>query len=167
MTDTITTQRLVLRRFSDADAPVIAAVMQHSEVVEKLLWVPSPYGEDDAHAFITDIAQPDPGTFAIEQNGTLIGSISVGARLGYWIAPEAWGQGFAQEAARAVLDWHFAQSDAPVAAGIVEDNPKSHRVLEKLGFRDGETRQEYSAALGRDVSFHDMTLTADMWREAA
>jgi len=93
MTMTISTDRLVLRRFDESDAGSVAAVMQQPEVIGKLLWVPSPYTMEDAHHFVTKIARQDAGTFAITFEGDLVGSISVGERLGYWLAPKVWGRG--------------------------------------------------------------------------
>ena len=167
MTDMITTDRLILRRFTDADVPVVAAAMQDPNVIGKLLWIPSPYGTAEACDFVTNIAIPDPGTFAITHKGDLIGSISVGTRLGYWLVPDAWGRGVAFEAAYAVLNWHFSRRQAPISAGYVEDHPRSRRILEKLGFRDCDQRQEYSAPLGRSVAFQDMSLSHAGWKESA
>ena len=69
-----------------------------------------------------------------------VGGIAMGEgpapELGYWLGLSYWGQGFATEAARAVIDYAFAdlklesiQADARVT------NPASRRVLEKCGFQ--------------------------------
>ena len=55
--------------------------------------------------------------------------------IGYWIAKPFWGQGYASEAGRMILD--AAQNHLGVKrvkAGVFADNPASLRVLEKLGF---------------------------------
>lgn len=167
MTAPMTTSRLTLRRFTDADVPVVAATMQVPEVIEKLLWVPFPYRDADARYFVSDIAGEDPGTFAISCQNTLVGCISVGTRLGYWIVPQVWGRGIAFEAAQPVLNAHFAKHSASVLAGYVGKHPRSRRVLEKLGFQDVAVREEYSDALGRNVPFQEMQLTQDRWRAQA
>ena len=71
----------------------------------------------------------------------LIGGMGVGAfreephELGYWITPDAWGRGYATEAAGAVLRAARAAGVRRVTAGHFVDNPASGRVLRKLGFR--------------------------------
>ena len=62
--------------------------------------------------------------------------------IGYWLDEAAWGQGFASEAARAVVDFAFGQLGLTrLTTGHAADNPASGHVLEKLGFQPiGETR---------------------------
>lgn len=65
------------------------------------------------------------------------------AEIGYGIAPEWQGQGFATEAVRAVTQWALAQAGVSrVEAETEEDNAASIRVLEKCGFRPTGTRGE-------------------------
>lgn len=63
-----------------------------------------------------------------------------GAELVYWIAPEERRQGYATEAARAVLGLARTLGHRLIAATPFADNTASRRVLGKLGFRaTGET----------------------------
>lgn len=56
--------------------------------------------------------------------------------LGFHIRPECWRQGYATEAARAVLDHAFgAMRFTRVQAGHGPENAPSQRTIEKLGFR--------------------------------
>ena len=66
------------------------------------------------------------------------------ASLGYCLAQDAWGQGYATEAARALLEWAFeALPLNRVQAEADTRNPASARVLEKLGFRlEGTLRED-------------------------
>jgi RimJ/RimL family protein N-acetyltransferase len=66
------------------------------------------------------------------------------AALGYCLDRPAWGQGFATEAARALLQWAFAALDLNrVQAETDTRNLASARVLEKLGFvREGTLRED-------------------------
>lgn len=67
--------------------------------------------------------------------------------LGYRFARDAWGQGFATEAARAALSWAMSETGPALARLIAVTHPAntpSQRVLEKLGMRRiGETRGYY------------------------
>ena len=64
------------------------------------------------------------------------------AELGYWIAPDQWGDGYATDAARTVTEYAFRQRRLHrVEARVVDFNEASARVLEKAGFdREGVHR---------------------------
>ena len=56
--------------------------------------------------------------------------------IGFWIHPEEWGQGFAVEAARAILEFGFSQLGAKAIRGAHATwNVQSKRVFEKVGMR--------------------------------
>lgn len=63
--------------------------------------------------------------------------------LGYWVAPSEWGKGIATEAAHAVCQEAFrALRMHRVHACVLSFNPRSVRVLRKLGFHlEGRERQ--------------------------
>lgn len=57
--------------------------------------------------------------------------------LAYRFRPSAWGQGYAVEAAAAVMDWCTANlPGTAVLASVNVANKRSLRVVEKLGFTD-------------------------------
>jgi ribosomal-protein-alanine N-acetyltransferase len=59
--------------------------------------------------------------------------------IGYSVLPAYRGQGFATEAARALVDWALAQQDVRrIIAECSPDNAASVRVLEKLGMQRRE-----------------------------
>jgi len=140
------TARLMLRPGWPEDAPALAAAIAHEQVARMTARVPWPYQLSDAEAFLAQpadprhpvcliIAHPVPG-----ESPELVGSVGLydadGAHeLGYWLTPSAWGQGYATEAARAMLA-HARHGLAlgRVQAGHFSDNPASGRVLRKLGF---------------------------------
>ena len=71
--------------------------------------------------------------------------------IGYWIARDHWGQGYATEAGHAVIDTLVAiLGITEIEAGIYEDNSGSGRVLEKLGFQHmGAAPLLFSVSRGR------------------
>jgi ribosomal-protein-alanine N-acetyltransferase len=56
------------------------------------------------------------------------------AELGFQFRPDAWGQGFATEAATAVIEWARTQRFSALIAGHHPDNLESKRALLRLGF---------------------------------
>lgn len=67
------------------------------------------------------------------------------AEIGYLLSPEHWGQGYAQEALRAVLDYALPALDiGRVEADIDPRNEASCRLVERLGFRrEGYLRERW------------------------
>jgi RimJ/RimL family protein N-acetyltransferase len=64
--------------------------------------------------------------------GTADGSRDL--RLGYLLAEAAWGQGFASELVRGLVDWSTANDISTLTGGVESGNIASRRVLEKNGF---------------------------------
>ena len=95
-----------------------------------------------------------------------IGSVGLGVNdgeieLGYWIARDYWGRGYATEAARAVLKLAKTLGHRRISAGHFTDNPASGRVLTKVGFEPtGEVRSRFSLARGSEAPavIHALTL---------
>jgi ribosomal-protein-alanine N-acetyltransferase len=138
-----------LRPLQDSDAAMVAALAGEWQVASKTGRIPYPYELAMAVEFIRAVRnQPEREViFAVcRQDGELIGCVGASfdgdaAELGYWFGVAYWGQGFASEAARAVLDFVFAQPTiTQMTSSHLPSNPASGRVLCKLGFR--ETRRE-------------------------
>jgi ribosomal-protein-alanine N-acetyltransferase len=60
--------------------------------------------------------------------------------LAFELLRRAWGQGYATEASRAVLDWARASGYERLWATVWDWNTASRRVLEKLGFDETDRR---------------------------
>ncbi len=64
------------------------------------------------------------------------GSDMTDVRLGYLLAEDAWGKGFATELVSGFVSWCRGQSPImSIAGGVERDNQASIRVLEKNGFQ--------------------------------
>ena len=144
----IETARLVLRPLELADARAIAERAGDRRVARYLIAVPSPYPVSLATRWISArIAwwpQARGVTLAIAVRGRpdeLLGSVSLRrfvrdrrAELGYWLGVDAWGKGYATEAATALVDFGFRELGLErIYAQVLEGNAASCRVLEKLG----------------------------------
>lgn len=156
-TPTLHTARLRLRPFDDDDAGVLFALHSNAHVLR--YWDSPPWTERGrAERFIAtcrQLAEEGAGTrLAVDRgsDGAFIGWCSLtrwnpdhrSASMGYCFDEEAWGHGYATEAARAVLQWAFDTLDLNrVQAETDTRNAACARVLEKLGFvREGTLRED-------------------------
>lgn len=156
-TPTLRTDRLLLRPFRQADTDAIFALHSSPRVLR--YWdAPTWKKRAQAERFIAVCRQMErQGTgarLAIEYaaNGLFIGWCSLSkwnpdyrsAKMGYCLGDTAWGQGFATEAAGALLRWAFDTLDLNrVQAETDTRNTASSRVLEKLRFvREGMLRED-------------------------
>jgi RimJ/RimL family protein N-acetyltransferase len=147
---TLHTERLILRAFRAADIDAWAAMEADPEVrryrgndprTREQVWavMESSLGQWALRGY---------GLFALERvsDACFIGFTGVlhpadwpEPELSYSLTREAWGYGFATEAAGAARDWAFDQPDlARLASFILPQNVRSIRVAQKLGaIRDG------------------------------
>jgi RimJ/RimL family protein N-acetyltransferase len=164
-------ERLFLRPAFPEDGEAILAGINDEGVVRNLARAPWPYSIDDARAFAAlpqDLRLPH---FLVTLPGKgVIGSAGMGEHegqpeLGYWIARAHWGQGYATEAARAVMRIAHTLGHRRLAAGHFVDNPASGRVLRKLGFQPtGRIGQRHSCARGTMVD--SIEFTCDLGADA-
>lgn len=149
------TTRLRLRRFRDADLAPFMAYRNDPEVARYQSWEQTSLAE--AQAFlreesVTRYGVPGAGAqIAIEQKatGALIGDLyfhleDTGAatehpwqgEMGYTLARDAQGHGFATEAVTAWLDYAFTAYPLHRVVAVVDClNARSFALLERLGFR--------------------------------
>ena len=164
-TPTLRTARLRLRPFTSADAGALYAL--HSNAYVLRYWDSPPWTEPArAERFLATCRQMEEegsgARLAIDRaaDGAFLGWCTVSrwnpdfrsASLGYCIGDAAWGQGYATEAARSLLQWAFDTLDLNrVQAEADTRNLASARVLEKLGFlREGTLRED--CVVNGDVS---------------
>ena len=136
------TARLVLRAPSHSDVAAMVALAGDRRVAENTARIPHPYTAADAVGLLDSINQNGGETvFAIALDGALIGMCGLdpredGVELGYWLGVPFWGRGYATEAARALIDYAFAElGHEALSSGARVSNPASRRVLEKCGFQ--------------------------------
>lgn len=155
---TLETERLRLDRPRPSDAPRVAELAGDREVARQTETIPHPYPEEEARAFLEELAgkieDGEAAVFAVRpaDGDELIGAVGLHpepehdrARLGYWIGRPFWGRGYATEAARAAVDWGFESLELRrIYAESFGRNRASCRVLEKLGMeREGRLRRHF------------------------
>jgi RimJ/RimL family protein N-acetyltransferase len=169
MAETVTeTERLRLRTWDDED---VDEFVRHTNTPAVMRWLGGvwPREQQDAGYERMRGYQRDFGhTFWIVErisDGALLGFCglkrvnSVGApnpgdfEIGWRLREDAWGQGYAKEAATASMDLAFDRYDAPfVVALTVNQNVSSVGLMKRLGMRrrtdlDFETTDGWAAAL--------------------
>ena len=143
----IETERLIVRAWTDADRAPFAAMSADAEVMATLGPLLSRDESDalidrlmamqdrDGHCFWAVERQAD-GAF-LGWNGLIPGTVEpiVGElEIGWRLARAAWGAGYATEAARAALDWGFANRPvARIVAITAAINMRSQAVMRRLG----------------------------------
>ena len=154
----LTTERLLLRDFVESDWEAVLAYQQDPLYLRYNEWTSRT--REDVREFIQmflDHQKQIPRIkfqFAItlKSNGQLIGNCGVRQNayeildgdMGYEIDPRYWGNGYATEAARAVMHFGFSCMNLQsISAWCVAENVGSARVLEKLGMQlKGRVREQ-------------------------
>ena len=141
------TERLVLRRWRDADRDPFAELNADPVVMEHFFHQPSRAESDDLIDRIEDHFDREGwGLWAVEvEDGRFAGfaglwptpthlSFSPAVEVGWRLAQHAWGRGVATEAAGAALDdgWQRVGLDEVVSM-TTTTNVRSQRVMQKLG----------------------------------
>jgi RimJ/RimL family protein N-acetyltransferase len=165
------TERLTLRRPTLADVKAIARLANDRRIAENTRRLPHPYLQDHAVSFVREIAHERRDVaFLIESNFVPIGMVGLSWQeprtpdLGYWLGTDHWGQGFATEAARAVIDFFFEETEHEfLHAGARVSNPASRNVLEKCGFQWSGVELHRFEALGSSTPVDCFRLSRGVW----
>jgi RimJ/RimL family protein N-acetyltransferase len=171
-TPVLETERLILRAPTLGDAKAIAKLANDRRIAENTARIPHPYALTDAKEFIS--AVNDGGselalliTLADE---TVIGGCGIATvagqnpEIGYWLGVRYWGQGYATEAVRALIDHAFQRLDYDVLHSSARvTNPASRRILEKCGFQWIGAGLCRVRALGSSVPVDRFRLDRGLW----
>jgi RimJ/RimL family protein N-acetyltransferase len=167
------TERLLLRPSWPEDAKALYEAVAQEAIIRNLATVPWPYSPEDARNFTQAKHPAHYPQFLLwkrtDAAPQLIGACGLGQRngdaeLGYWIARSFWGQGYASEAARAVINVAKALGHRSLISGHFTDNPASGRVLEKIGFRKTgqvELRESKGRRAADFCALYHIDLTAE------
>ncbi len=155
------TERLLLWPAWPEDADTLYRAIADESIVRNLAKVPWPYTPSDAEYFASMQAEDHyPSALLWLRTGAapvFVGTCGLAEHegepeLGYWIARKHWGQGYATEAAKAMVGAAKALGHKRLVSGHFTDNPASGRVLRKTGFKPtGQIARRYSVARGQEV----------------
>lgn len=138
--------RVSLRPWRDTDLEPFAALNADPRVME---FLPAPLTRDEAAAMMermqARLAQQGWGHWALDVGGRCIGFVGLSAptfdahftpcvEVGWRLAHEAWGYGYATEGAQLALDHGFEQLGLDeIVSFTTVANLRSRRVMERLG----------------------------------
>jgi len=144
----IETERLTLRRYRPEDAGLIHRLTSDLRV---FFWRGEPGTRAEAEgklaAILASFRDTDMGWWAVfpkgraNDPGAFLGQVGLQPlpdsefiEIAYHFTPQAWGNGFATEAARAILDHGFRElALEQITAVALPDNEPSLRVIHRLG----------------------------------
>jgi RimJ/RimL family protein N-acetyltransferase len=162
---TLETDRLLLRWFRETDFPEYLGMSSDPEVMKFLSG--SPQTEIEAWksmaAFMGHWYFRGYGVWAVEEKSSrkLIGRIGLmnpagwpGFELGWTLARNSWGKGYATEGAARAMEYVFSEMHRDrLISLIAPDNVNSIKVAERLG----ETVQGETEFLGRTVLIYGIS----------
>lgn len=168
-TQTIITERLLLRKILPEDAEMVFKWMSDTEVCKYERWEPH-NSVDFTRGYIIEVFNGYKSNttyqWGIQLNDKLIGSVSIvgvndydqKAIIGYCLAKEYWSNGYMTEAVKAVINYMlFDIGLNRIEATHSVENGASGRVLEKAGMvLEGNAKDYYYCNSG----FQDSNLYA-------
>jgi [ribosomal protein S5]-alanine N-acetyltransferase len=142
------TARLILREWTPEDAEALFALVSDPEVMRFIEngqpWADIGRAQDWIARLNESYRTRGYSRWAVveKESGRAIGSCGFAPLpwsgeidFGYFLAPDAWGRGYATEMGRAALRHGFERFGfAEVTASVAPEHTPSRRVLEKLGF---------------------------------
>ena len=142
----LTATRCLLRCVAEDDLEHVWTATRYPGFNDGMRWNPPAskaaiYAAIQHHLRIWANGEEYVWTIRLRADNNFIGRISIRREqgngiwsIGFWIHPEHWGQGFATEASRAIIDFGFGRLGAnKIEAAHAQWNVASQRVLQKLG----------------------------------
>ena len=165
----IRTERLLIKTPEIDDKFELTQLINDKDVIKWLSEIPFPYTLSHAEEFIERsrerVLKQESYNFMIFQDKKMIGGIGLSefnnksCQVGYWLGRQYWGNGFATEALKSILDFGFDQLNLEkIYAAYKIGNEGSVRVLAKCGFEYSRKKYEYDSELNEELLLTEVIL---------
>ena len=165
----IRTERLLIKTPEIGDKFELTQLINNKDVIKWLSEIPFPYTLCHAEEFIERsrerVLKQESYNFMIFQDKKMIGGIGLSefnnksCQVGYWLGKKYWGNGFATEALKSILDFGFSQLNLEeIFAAYKIGNEGSRKVLTKCGFEYSRNKYEYDIELKEEALLIEMIL---------
>ena len=144
-TPVLETKRLILRKFTEKDMDALFLILKDEEVNKFLPWYPLKNLEETKkfyeERYVAKYAQPQAYAYAVclKKDDEPIGYIKVDMEdhhdFGYGLRKEFWHQGIVTEAGKAVAAQVKKDGLPYITATHDAKNPRSGRVMKKIGMK--------------------------------
>jgi ribosomal-protein-alanine N-acetyltransferase len=172
---TLTTERLLLRPVDLSDVELVWEASRVDGFNDGMTWDPPASKEEIVEITHRNLAHWSQGKDYIFTVCLTASEISIGRvglhkeeapdtwNIGFWIHPDHWGNGYASEAARAVLQFGFDTLRAKrILTAHATWNIRSQRVIESLGFRYLQTNPAGFYKRGNPVEEYEYELNREL-----
>ena len=174
----LTTDRLILRPWTDADAETLYQYAKDPEVGPIAGWPVHTSVENSLEIIRTVLSADETYAVCLKDNNVAVGSVGLmigkssnldlpdtEGEIGYWIGVPFWGQGLIPEACREIIRRGFEDLGLEkLWCGYFDGNIKSKRAQEKCGFRYHHTNRDIHWALMDDIRTEHVTcLSREDW----
>ena len=174
------TERLILRRWTEADAESLYEYAKDPDVGIPAGWPAHKSVEESLDVIRNVLTGIECYAICEKESGKAIGAIELKMKghtdmtdrndeceLGYWLGKPFWGRGYMPESARGLLRHGFEDLGmTTIWCGYYDGNDKSKRVQEKLGFVYHHTCNEVPVPLMNEVRVgHTNYLTRERWED--
>lgn len=177
----LNTERLMLRKWTEADAESLFEYAKDPEVGPIAGWPPHKNKDESLNVIKNVFNGAECYAICEKGNNEAIGVIELKLNgstdmtnrndereLGYWLGKPFWGKGYMPEAAREIIRHAFEELGmTTIWCGYYEGNYKSKRVQEKLGFIYHHTCEEVAVPLMNEVRVgHTNYMTKEQWKKS-
>ena len=146
----IETERLLIREYQESDWQAIVERTSKEEVARHMFWDTNRWSQKEVIEWIRGqqaLSLETTGRyveFAVVRDDVCIGDVGVkrlsevnqDAEIGWTFHPDYWGQGYAKEAAAALMDYCFEHLNLHRIISICDArNTASYKLMERLGMR--------------------------------
>ncbi len=172
------TPRCLLRCVGEADLEHVWSATRYPGFNDGMRWYPPVVKSEISRWTRRNLEMWSNGkeyvfTIRSRTDSSFIGRISIRREkgngiwsIGFWIHPERWGQGFATEASRVIIDFGFEQLAAEkIVASHAAWNLASKRVMQKLGLKYVRENPRGFAKNGQWVPEAEYETDCDSWQE--